>query len=65
MLLRKHRVPAQLISECYEKFLEGGQSHFKNQLPDRRDEEIRKLKEKLVHLMFAFDAGVTANKAMQ
>jgi transposase-like protein len=64
-LSRKHKIPAHLISAWHEKFLEGGQSGLKTQAPDRRDEEIRKLKEKLGHLMFEFDAVATVNQAMQ
>ncbi len=64
-LSRKHKIPAHLISEWHEKFLSGGQSGLMTQVPDRRDEEIRKLKEKLGHLMFEFDAVVTVNAAMQ
>ena len=64
-LSRKHKIPAHLISEWYEKFLDGGQANLKTQMPDGRDEEIRKLKEKLGHLMFEFDAVVTVNTAMQ
>lgn len=64
-LSRKHKIPAHLISEWHEKFLESGQSGLRTQSPDRRDEEIRKLKEKLGHLMFEFDAVVTVNQAMQ
>lgn len=64
-LSRKHKVPAHLISEWHEKFLANGQAGLKTQVPDRRDEEIRKLKEKLGHLMFEFDAVVTVNQAFQ
>ena len=64
-LSRKHKVPAHLISEWHEKFLDCGQAGLKSQAPDHRDEQIRKLKEKLGHLMFEFDAVVTVNQAMQ
>lgn len=65
-LSRKHKIAAHLISEWYEKFLNGRQSNLKTVVSaDHRDEEIRRLKEKLGDLMFRFDAVVTVNTAFQ
>ena len=64
-LSRKHKLPAHLISEWHEKFINGGQTNLKTQVPDHRDAEIKKLKEKLGHLMFELDAVVTVNAAFQ
>jgi len=64
-LSRKHKIPAALISEWHEEFLEAGQAGLKSRQPDPRDEQIRKLKEKLGELMFEYDAVVTVNNAFQ
>lgn len=64
-LSRKHKIPAHLVSEWHEKFINGGQANLKTQVADRRDDEIKKLKEKLGDLIFQFDAVVTVNQAFQ
>lgn len=64
-LSRKHKVPAALISQWHEEFLVGGQANLKSRQPDPRDEQIRKLKEKLGDLLFEYDAVVTVNNAFQ
>jgi hypothetical protein len=43
--------------------LTAGQAGLKSRQPDPRDEQIRKLKEKLGDLMFEYDAVVTVNQA--
>lgn len=63
-LSRRHKIPASLISEWHEDFLNAGQTGLKSRRPDPRDEQIRKLKEKLGDLMFEYDAVVTANQAI-
>jgi hypothetical protein len=64
-LSRKHKIPASTISEWHEEFLTAGQAGLKSRQPDPRDEQIRKLKEKLGDLMFEYDAVVTVNQAFQ
>ena len=64
-LSRKHKIPAAKISQWHQDFLSAGQSGLKAKGTDHRDEEIRKLKEKLGDLVFHNDALATVNKVLQ
>jgi hypothetical protein len=64
-LSRKHKIPASTISEWHQEFLDAGQAGLKSRQPDPRDEQIRKLKEKLGDLMLEYDAVVTVNSAFR
>ncbi|NBV51637.1 helix-turn-helix domain-containing protein, partial [bacterium] len=64
-LSRRHKIPAATISQWHDEFLNAGQAGLKARQPDPRDEQIRKLKEKLGDLMFEYDAVVTVNQAFQ
>lgn len=64
-LARQHKVPAHKISQWHEQFISAGQSGLKAKGVDPRDEEIRKLKEKLGDLLFHNDALEVVNKALK
>ncbi len=60
---REHKIPASTISQWREQFLTSGQNGLKAQVPDSRDDEIRRLKQKLGDLLFQTDALITVNNA--
>lgn len=64
-LSRKHKIPAATISAWHEEFLVAGQAGLKSREPDPRDEQTRKLKEKLGDLMLDYDVVVTVNNAIR